>query len=295
MIKGFAAAEWSFAAPIRHAWQRRRTVALPAVKTAQFSGATMKDTLFHDDEMEAITAFGPSAKVALPLTIALQESATRSAGPAVFRVNAPEPPSGWYALHGKRLLDLAFVILTLPVSLPVILICALALWVEGGQPFYFQERLGKGGRRFRIVKLRTMARDADAALARYLREDPALRAEWDRTQKLKNDPRITTVGAILRSTSLDELPQLWNVATGDMSVVGPRPMMPDQLPMYTNPRPYFGMRPGITGEWQVSDRNENSFAHRSTVDARYFARLSLLADLNILFRTVGVVLRQTGY
>jgi lipopolysaccharide/colanic/teichoic acid biosynthesis glycosyltransferase len=132
-------------------------------------------------------------------------------------------------------------------------------------------------------------------LESYLAADPAMREEWDRTQKLKNDPRITRVGNFLRKTSLDELPQFLNVFRGEMSVVGPRPMLPEQLPLYDNPAPYFDMRPGITGQWQVSDRNENSFAHRSTVDAAYHDSLSLALDLRILVRTVGVVLRRTGY
>lgn len=200
-----------------------------------------------------------------------------------------------YRRFGKRALDIVLVLLSLPVSLLVTLICALALWIEGGQPFYRQQRLGFRGRSFSIVKLRTMHRDADRMLNRHLAADPALRAEWESTQKLKNDPRITPIGALLRKTSLDELPQLWNVLKGEMSIVGPRPMLPEQLPIYPDPRPYFDMLPGITGLWQVSDRNESSFAHRSTVDAQYYNKLSFAADLRILFRTVGVVLRQTGY
>jgi len=203
--------------------------------------------------------------------------------------------TGWYRNKGKRLADLAIVIGTLPLTGLITLLCALALWLEGGQPFYRQNRLGRGGRQFSILKLRTMSCDADELLEEYLSSDPAMRAEWDTTQKLKNDPRITTIGAILRSTSLDELPQLWNVIKGDMSVVGPRPMMPDQLAFYANPRAYFGLRPGMTGAWQVSDRNENSFAHRSTVDTRYNAKLSFWSDLWILCQTAGVIVRRTGY
>jgi len=204
-------------------------------------------------------------------------------------------PRGLYRTVGKRVLDVVIVLLSLPITLPVILICALALWIEGGQPFYRQQRLGLGGRSFSILKLRTMRPDADRVLNAYLAADSAMRAEWDETQKLRHDPRITPIGAILRKTSLDELPQFWNVIKGEMSVVGPRPMMTDQLPLYPDPRPYFDMLPGITGQWQVSDRNESSFAHRSTVDAEYHSKLSFLTDLRILFRTVGVVLQRTGY
>jgi lipopolysaccharide/colanic/teichoic acid biosynthesis glycosyltransferase len=140
-----------------------------------------------------------------------------------------------------------------------------------------------------------MVRDADRQLAKLLEEDPELAAEWNRTQKLKQDPRITRVGRFLRRTSLDELPQLWNVVKGDMSLVGPRPMLPEQLPMYGRADSYFAVKPGITGIWQVSDRNESSFAYRQKTDREYDRKLSLSLDLRLLFRTVGVVLRGTGY
>ncbi len=200
-----------------------------------------------------------------------------------------------YAKAGKRVLDVALVLLTLPVTLPVIALCALALWIEGGSPFYRQDRLGLQGGRFSILKLRTMVRDADSLLELCLAACPELRREWDETQKLKQDPRITRVGKVLRATSLDELPQLWNVLKGDMSLVGPRPMMPDQLPLYGDPRAYFALKPGITGVWQVSARNESHFSYRAQIDAAYGQQLSMRADLSLMLRTVGVVLRGTGY
>ncbi|APG48207.1 Sugar transferase involved in lipopolysaccharide synthesis [Phaeobacter porticola] len=202
---------------------------------------------------------------------------------------------GGYANLGKRLLDIVLVLLTLPISLPLILMAALALMYEGGNPFYTQDRLGQRGRLFSILKLRTMVCNADQLLESHLARDPALRREWDETQKLKNDPRITPVGRFLRTTSLDELPQLWNVLMGQMSLVGPRPMMPDQLPLYGDATAYFDLKPGITGLWQVSLRNESSFAMRCRADASYQRDLSLRADLGLLWRTVGVVLRGTGY
>lgn len=203
--------------------------------------------------------------------------------------------SGWYPDTGKRVLDVALVLLTAPLTVPVMVLFGLALWIESGFPLYRQERLGRGGRRFHIWKLRTMVRDADELLEHYLSVDPALQQEWERTQKLKNDPRVTRVGALLRITSLDELPQLWNVLRGDMSLVGPRPMMPEQLGLYGDTRAYFAVRPGITGLWQISARNESVFSYRATVDAAYCASMSLPGDLSILFRTAGVVLRRTGY
>lgn len=203
--------------------------------------------------------------------------------------------AGWYGTWGKRGLDIVLTLLTLPLTLPVIGLCALLLWAEGGQPFYRQDRLGAAGRRFSILKLRTMTRDADARLAEYLAKDPGMALEWRTTQKLKRDPRITRVGRWLRVTSLDELPQLWNVLRGEMSLIGPRPMMPDQLPLYGDPQAYFALRPGISGFWQVSARNESHFAFRHETDADYFGQVSLATDVRVIFKTLGVVLRPTGY
>lgn len=216
--------------------------------------------------------------------------------PAVRSLERVKPPTftDWYARTGKRALDLALVLLTLPVTLPIIALCALALWIEGGQPFYWQTRLGQEGRRFSIVKLRTMVRDADAQLAHFLATDPAIRDEWNSNQKLRNDPRITRVGLFLRATSLDELPQLWNVFKGEMSLVGPRPMLPEQLRLYGNADCYDMLRPGITGLWQVSARNDKEFSYRAKADAAYCRSLSVWRDLVLMFRTIGVVFRRTG-
>ncbi len=203
--------------------------------------------------------------------------------------------STWYQGAGKRAMDILFVIATLPISVPVILACVIVLWFEGGTPFYKQDRLGKGGKRFSILKLRTMVCDADTLLEQCLDRDPALRDEWETTQKLKNDPRITRAGALLRATSLDELPQLWNVLKGEMSLVGPRPMLPEQLSLYGDAKSYFALRPGITGTWQVSARNESRFSFRAELDAKYLRSLSLAHDLGLLLKTVGVVMRRTGY
>lgn len=207
---------------------------------------------------------------------------------------APAVPLRPYRQGLKRITDILLVLAALPFALPLIGLCALALWREGGQPFYTQERVGLGGRRFRILKLRTMVTDAGPRLRRYLAENPAARDEWNRMQKLEHDPRITPVGNVLRVTSMDELPQLWNVLRGDMSLVGPRPMMPEQQALYGPMEDYLTVRPGITGLWQVSLRNRSTFATRNQVDARYARELTAALDLSILWRTVGVVLRRTG-
>ena len=199
-----------------------------------------------------------------------------------------------YRQGAKRGLDIIFVLLTLPISVPLTLglICLVAF--DGHNPLYRQNRVGCGGRVFRMVKIRTMVPGADALLEEYLSNDPEARREWDENQKLKCDPRITSTGHFLRKSSLDELPQLWNVLKGDMSLVGPRPMMVGQEALYPA-KAYYDLRPGITGPWQVSTRNETSFAERAEFDNRYLANLSLSQDLSILLRTVGVVLRGTGY
>lgn len=199
-----------------------------------------------------------------------------------------------YRAFGKRLLDITFVLATLPFTLPVILVCAFALWVEGGKPFYTQPRLGRGNKSFPMIKLRTMVQNADVVLEKHLAANAEMRLEWNEMQKLRHDPRVTHLGRLLRTTSLDELPQLFNILRGDMSLVGPRPMMPNQLGLYGNADDYFKLLPGITGLWQVSSRNNNRFSHRRKVDTEYNEKLSLLSDLKIIGKTFGVVLRRTG-
>jgi len=202
--------------------------------------------------------------------------------------------ASWYVRRGKRAFDLFLVALAAPFVLPVILLTALALLIEGGNPFYQQDRMRADGSRYRILKLRTMVKNADRKLASLLDSDPALAREWEETQKLKCDPRITRVGRILRITSLDELPQLWNVVTGDMSLIGPRPMLPDQVAIYNAPI-YWGMRPGVSGLWQVSERNDRAFDYRTEMDRIYSRQVTFREDLSILVRTVLVMVRRTGY
>lgn len=195
----------------------------------------------------------------------------------------------------KRAFDCVLVVATAPISVPLVLIFAIYIWLRtGASPFYLQKRIGQGGRVFTMVKLRTMQRDADERLETYLMENPDARSEWESTQKLKNDPRIIAGGHFLRKSSIDEVPQLWNVLTGDMSLVGPRPMMVCQQSLYPG-RDYYEMRPGLTGFWQISDRNDCSFATRASHDASYNQSLSLKTDMMVIAATVAVVLRGTGY
>lgn len=202
--------------------------------------------------------------------------------------------SSIYRAALKRVLDVALVLFALPVWFPVIALFATLTALDGHNPFYRQKRIGRNGRVFNIWKLRSMVIDADDRLATCLAADPQARAEWEKTQKLKNDPRVTPIGRILRKTSLDELPQLINVLTGDMSLVGPRPMMLCQRELYHGDT-YYDMRPGLTGLWQVSARNNSAFSDRVRFDDFYAARMSFQMDMTVLMRTIGVVLRGTGY
>jgi exopolysaccharide production protein ExoY len=204
------------------------------------------------------------------------------------------PLTGLYELGLKRVFDLLCVLLSIPFVAPLIGILAFIVSLDGSPAFYRQDRVGRNGRIFRIWKLRTMQADADTKLQEYLSQHPNAAAEWELTQKLKRDPRITKIGAVLRKNSMDEMPQLWNVLIGDMSLVGPRPMMPEQEVLYPG-FAYYSQRPGITGSWQVADRNECSFADRAHFDTAYISNMSFASDLQLLFVTVRVVVKGTGY
>jgi lipopolysaccharide/colanic/teichoic acid biosynthesis glycosyltransferase len=200
-----------------------------------------------------------------------------------------------YRTAFKRVLDIFLTILAVPSALPLILILALCIFLRDGKnPFYCQKRVGLGGKIFTMWKLRSMVANADTLLEEHLASNAQARAEWDSKQKLIKDPRITAFGSILRKTSIDELPQLWNVLKGDMSLVGPRPMMPEQRALYPG-QAYYQLRPGITGLWQISDRNDTTFSGRAAFDDVYETALSFSTDLRILLATVRVVIRGTGY
>jgi exopolysaccharide production protein ExoY len=199
-----------------------------------------------------------------------------------------------YTGFGKRALDLLIVLLTAPVTVPLMLLTALVVSLDGSSPIYVQRRIGRNGRVFSMLKFRTMVRNADERLEAYLKDDPEAHLEWAYSQKLRHDPRVTRIGAILRKCSLDELPQIINVLKGDMSLIGPRPMMVDQACMYPG-RSYYWVRPGISGLWQVTDRNDTAFTARAKYDDKYFYNMSFLNDCLIILKTFVVVLRGTGY
>ena len=196
----------------------------------------------------------------------------------------------------KRALDIVGAGLGLVVLAPFFLIMAMMVRADGGPAFFAHQRVGRGGKLFGCLKFRSMVIDSQARLEDLLANDPSARAEWDATRKLKNDPRITRIGRFLRSTSLDELPQLINVLRGEMSLVGPRPVQEAEIDRYygASAAHYMAVRPGITGLWQVSGRSETSYESRVALDVAYVSRPSLLADIAILLRTPVAVLSRRG-
>lgn len=219
-------------------------------------------------------------------------------GPSSGRLESAAPAAGarWLDHPLKRLLDLAIAGPGLLLSLPVALLIALAVRLDSGGPVLFrQERLGRGGRTFSMLKFRTMDTDADDLLDDALARDENAEAAWKAYQKLVRDPRVTRVGRVLRRYSLDELPQLWNVLHGDMTLVGPRPILPGQRKAYGGGLDgYVRTRPGLTGLWQVSGRNRLGFEARVVLDERYRRCASPFLDLRILLRTVRVVATRDG-
>ena len=195
----------------------------------------------------------------------------------------------------KMVFDVCAAGLGLVLAGPAFLIIALLVKLDGGPAFYGHTRLGSGARPFRCLKFRSMVVDSDAALERHLAGNPAAAQEWMQTRKLRNDPRITRVGRILRTTSLDELPQLLNVLRLEMSLVGPRPIVRAEMPHYGEDIAYyFEARPGLTGLWQVSGRTETTFKRRVELDCWYVKNWTLWHDVAILAKTVPAVLKRHG-
>lgn len=201
----------------------------------------------------------------------------------------------FYSTTGKRFCDFCLALVLAPVLFLPILVLALLVKRDGGPAFFGHKRVGKDGKEFRCLKLRTMRPDAEAFLEQYLAENESARAEWVIFYKLKSDPRITRVGRFLRKTSLDELPQIFNVLRGDMSFVGPRPVPMRELVEYGSARHAYLMgRPGITGVWQVSGRNELDYATRVAMDVQYRRSENFVGDTVIILKTPSKVLKATG-
>jgi Undecaprenyl-phosphate galactose phosphotransferase WbaP len=195
----------------------------------------------------------------------------------------------------KRCFDIVVSGTALFLLSPWLLAIAALVKLDGGNALYSHRRLGLNGKPFGCLKFRSMVVNAGAVLDRYLSENPSARAEWQKTQKLRDDPRITRIGAFLRRRSLDELPQLINVLKGDMSLVGPRPIVAAEIKRYDNDiAHYYRVRPGITGLWQVSGRNDVSYSRRVEMDGWYVRNWSLWHDIAILCKTFPALLSREG-
>ncbi len=196
----------------------------------------------------------------------------------------------------KRAVDIVMAATALVLLSPLLLIVALIVKLSDRGPiFYSHTRIGYSGATFGCLKFRTMKTDAAAQLAELLRTNPAARTEWEATRKLKNDPRITSVGEILRKSSLDELPQLINILRGEMSIVGPRPVTAEELARYgEDVESYMAARPGLTGQWQTSGRNDVSYEYRVALDVQYVREWSLTGDFIIIAKTVPALFSQRG-
>ncbi|KXK53922.1 MAG: hypothetical protein DYG96_04450 [Chlorobi bacterium CHB2] len=196
----------------------------------------------------------------------------------------------------KRAFDLAIAVLLMPIILPLMAIIAIAIKIDSPGPILFrQKRIGEKGKVFGMYKFRSMYHNSDDMLRHYLRENPTAQHQWNTYRKLRQDPRVTTVGNFLRRTSLDELPQLLNVLQGTMSLVGPRPILPREIEDYGHNLPIYELvRPGISGLWQISGRNMLGFHERVMLDMQYIRKQTLWSDCVILVKTLGVVFRRQG-
>ena len=191
-----------------------------------------------------------------------------------------------YRRAGKRAMDLAVALTLLPLIVPVVAGLYLLVRLDGGPGFFGHWRVGRDGRPFRCWKLRSMRPDADVVLARLLARSPEARHEWQTSFRLRDDPRVTRIGHVLRQLHLDEMPQIWNVLLGQMSLVGPRPVTHEELRFYfETPAAYLDLRPGVTGLWQVEARHLAGYGARTELDRAYLASMSLSLDLRLMLRT----------
>lgn len=219
--------------------------------------------------------------------------------PRVRRYPTPEYPEPQDIRHMplKRTFDILFSAAALIVLSPLLVLIALLVKCTSRGPiFYSHQRVGRGGRKFRCYKFRSMYRNPDQLLREILASDPQLRAEWDEHQKLKEDPRITPVGKVLRKTCLDELPQFWNVLKGDLSIVGPRPVVEREIIRFIGPRAarILSIRPGLTCFWQVSGRNDIPYEQRIALDEQYVRDRSMRTDLKLIAKTIPAMFSSRG-
>jgi lipopolysaccharide/colanic/teichoic acid biosynthesis glycosyltransferase len=248
--------------------------------------------------MRALPAYLKFGRVVPPVSAAALSSDVQRADAGGHRRGAdpflrPHMP---LRLTVKRAIDVAGALVVMAVLLPVFLIISAIVRSDGGPVLFRHKRVGRGGQAFGCLKFRTMVVDGDAVLETLLRTDERARAEWATTRKLRNDPRITPLGGILRACSLDELPQLINVLRGEMSLVGPRPVTQSEIDAFYGEAAaeYRSVRPGLTGPWQVGGRSETSYSERVALDSSYARNLSIRNDMKILLLTFPAVLRRRG-
>jgi lipopolysaccharide/colanic/teichoic acid biosynthesis glycosyltransferase len=225
-----------------------------------------------------------------------RDSATRGTAPQAMLAPRHRDLAEGLQPALKRLMDVTLALAMLLVLSPLFILLLVLVRADGGPALFGHTRVGRDGRLFPCLKFRSMVVDSQARLEALLAGDPAARAEWDATRKLRHDPRITPIGRFLRATSLDELPQFLNVLRGEMSLVGPRPVQQAELERFYGAAAahYMSVRPGITGLWQVSGRSETSYAQRVALDVAYAAQPSLWQDAVILLRTPLAVLSRKG-
>ncbi len=253
--------------------------------------AGLKHHLVPREEPVAFNGSGAARAVDLPF----REAALARVDPPAERLTVrPRLERSRYSA-AKRLLDVTGSVVIGLVFSPLIAIIAIRMSLEDGPIIFRHSRVGQGGKSFDCLKFRTMAPNAEQILQELLARDPDANAEWLRNHKLRNDPRVTRIGRFLRRTSLDELPQLWNVLRGEMSLVGPRPIVREEMLRYGRHLPtYLTAKPGVTGLWQVTGRNDTDYRRRVVMDAYYVRKCGLLLDLHILLKTIRVVLRGRG-
>ena len=244
----------------------------------------------HEEQSPAIRA------VALSGTFSYTETVDGSAARERRRSSVEDLPSRLLRYRAKRIVDITLILISLPVTLPILgLLSIVVMMTTPGPIFYSHRRIGRNGAFFSMWKFRTMCENSAKVLDDYLARHPQARAEWSRTHKLRYDPRVTRIGRFLRRYSLDELPQLWNVMTGKMTLVGPRPIVAAEVEKYGDGFSYYRrVKPGLTGLWQVSGRSQLTYPQRVQLDCDYVERWSMRRDFVILLRTFLSVVNQDG-
>ncbi len=212
------------------------------------------------------------------------------------KIDLNEVKARQLSIFAKRAFDFSASSIAILLLMPMFLLLALILAMTQGRPIFIRhKRIGQSGQSFDCLKFRTMVKNADLVLKEHLEQNPQSRDEWKATRKLKQDPRITPVGKILRQSSVDELPQLINIIRGEMSIVGPRPIVREEIAYYGESfSRYTKVRPGLTGLWQVSGRNDVSYQTRVQMDVRYVEQFTLYSDMVIIMKTIPAVLRSSG-